>query len=229
MKKTAAAADLVVLVHGLSRTKRSLRRMEAALRLAGFETLNWGYRSRAHDMAGLAARFAALVASLAGRRGRVHFVGHSLGAILIRFGLQGRPPFKLGRVVMLAPPNRGATVVSRLRLVPLLPRVFGRPAAELERDAPWLVRGAAPAADIGVIAGTRTWHPLNPGSWFNRLLALPRPHDGTVELESTALPGMRDFISVHVIHGRIASHPEVIRQTLHFLAHGNFDQAGRRS
>ena len=119
---------------------------------------------------------------------------------------------------------RRQVLVSRLRLVPFLPRIFGRPTLELARDATWLLRGAAPVTDVGVIAGTRTWHPLSPGSWFNRLLALPRPHDGTVEMDSTALPGMRDFISVHAIHGRIANHPEVIRQTLHFLAHGVFER-----
>jgi triacylglycerol lipase len=220
--------DLVVLVHGLGRSWRSFRQMESALRRAGYETLNWDYPSRRHDIAGLMARFAALLGGLAGRRGTVHFVGHSLGAILIRFGVQQRLDFRLGRIVMLAPPNRGVTLVSRLRGVPILPRLFGRPTAELHREAPWLVQGGAPKGEIGVIAGTRTWHPLAPGSWLNRVLALPRPHDGTVELESTQLAGMRDFISVHAIHGRLPSDPEAIRQTLYFLQHGVFERAGRR-
>jgi hypothetical protein len=36
----------VVLLHGISRTSRSFRRMQAAVEAAGFATLNIGYASR---------------------------------------------------------------------------------------------------------------------------------------------------------------------------------------
>jgi pimeloyl-ACP methyl ester carboxylesterase len=224
MKRPAAAPrDLVVLLHGLGRTRLSLWRLERALREAGYETLNWGYPSRRLDFAQLARRFRALLARLAGRPGRVHFVGHSLGALLIRAGLSEPAGFRVGRIVMLAPPNRGAAIVNEIARVPGLPRLFGRITAELRRDSEALRGLGVPRAEIGIVAGTRELHLLNPSSWLMALIGAREAHDGTVELESQPLPGMRDFVAVETTHTIIADHPETIRQTLHFLAKGVFD------
>ena len=69
-----------------------------------------------------AARLAAKAKELDEDTGveRLHFVGHSMGAIVVRSALAMTRPRKLGRVVLLAPPNCGA------RLADLALRLFGR-------------------------------------------------------------------------------------------------------
>ncbi len=221
-------AQRVVLLHGLSRTRRSLARLEAALREAGYEVINWDYPSRRHSIAELVVLFRALCDDLAKQPKLTHFVGHSLGGLIIRAGLAGwQPGFALGRLVLVASPNRGAGIITRLtatRLLADLPRLFGRPALELGRDAAWLGSIGMPAADIGVIAGTRGFHPLNPASWLNTLLAGEVAHDGTVELDSAMLPGMTDFLSVDVAHTFICDDERVIAAVRRFLEAGRFGE-----
>src|SRR5271166_3111556 len=93
----AAEPELVVLLHGLSPLPFSLYRLEKALRAAGFRTILWRYPSRRHDVAALVRRFRARLGELDGNPAPVHFVGFSLGAILIRAGLIEPVRFPVGR------------------------------------------------------------------------------------------------------------------------------------
>lgn len=211
--------DRVVLLHGLGRSPLSMRRLASGLAEAGFAPLAIGYPSRTHTVAELVEHLRPHLQALG--PGATHFVGHSLGGILLRSLLAEPLPFSVGRFVMLAPPNRGAFVVTRLGRYRFLRPFFGRPTVELFRDAPWLATWPVPACEIGVIAGTRAFHPLAPVSWANAVLN-PFAHDGTVELDSTHLAGMCDHVSIGANHTFICNHPEAIRLTIAFLRAGRF-------
>lgn len=222
LTRAAARPDLVVLAHGLSRTHRSLRKLERALAAAGYDTLNWDYQSRRYRVAELVDQFKAVLAGLDRRAGAVHFVGHSLGAILIRAALLEPPAFRVGRIVMLAPPNQGAAIVSRLLAVRPLLRLLGKPTAELGRGSPVLAGLGVPPFPTGVIAGSKRFHPLIPTSWLSLLLGIAPPYDGTLEVATTRLVGLRDFLVIDAGHSFIPDHREAIRQTLQFLQTGAF-------
>lgn len=211
--------ERVVLLHGLGRTPRSMRHLARGLEAAGFVPLLIGYPSRTHTIAELLEHLRPYLQALGS--GTFHFVGHSLGGILLRALLAEPLPFAVGRFVMVAPPNRGAWVVTRLGQYQLLHRFFGRPTKELYRDAPWLASWPIPACEIGVLAGTRSFHPLAPVSWVNAVLN-GHPHDGTVEIDSTHLSTMRDHLAIAANHTYICDHPEAIRQTVAFLRQGRF-------
>ena len=217
-----SARGPVILLHGLGRTRRSLARLRRALARAGYRPEVWCYPSRRHRIAELVEMFRRQLPDWAGGDGPVHFVGHSLGAILIRAGLVEPPPFALGRIVMIAPPNNGVQLIRKFRRWPTLATLYGVATHDMAAGNRWLGNLGVPAAEIGVIAGDRRFHPLNPSAYMNALIGNDRPHDGTVEVDSTRLAGMTDFLVVGANHTFICDHPEVARQMLSFLDTGRF-------
>ena len=130
-----------------------------------------------------------------------------------------------GRLVMLAPPNQGSAMASKAKEYEWARGYYGRALVDLSRDKEFSVvdRLGSPGCPFGIVAGTRSFHPLQPTSYYSSLTRVPGSHDGTVQVEETALPGMADFITVNANHTFIVDHDEAIRQTLHFLEHGRFD------
>ncbi len=219
MSMPAAAVDCVVLLHGLARTERSMALLEQAFIAGGYAVANVSYDSREHPVRTLAdAAIPAGIATCAARDpGRVHFVTHSLGGILLRDYLVRHEFAALGRVVMLAPPNQGSESVDRLGSTGLFASLMGPAALELGTGDSALPRLLGPVTySVGVIAGTRTIDPI--GS-----MLLPDPDDGKVSLQRTKIEGMADFLVVPVSHSFIMRDAGVIRQALAFIATGAFD------
>jgi hypothetical protein len=76
----APSSPGVVLLHGLARTSRSLRKMERALQDAGFATLNLDYASRRRPIEALVEDIHPAISGFAESAGSLHFVTHSMGA-----------------------------------------------------------------------------------------------------------------------------------------------------
>lgn len=210
--------ECVILLHGLARTARSMARLAAALRDAGYRVVNVDYPSRKHDIATLARLSIGdtLARENLARYARLHFVTHSLGGILVRHYLKMQRPANLGRVVMLAPPNQGSEVVDAFSRVPGYAFINGPAGFELgTRDDSVPRQLGAVDYPVGVIAGTRSVNPI-------LSTALPSPDDGKVSLAATQVEGMHDFLSLPVAHPFIMRHPQVIAQVRNFLATGAF-------
>jgi pimeloyl-ACP methyl ester carboxylesterase len=215
--------ELVVLLHGLGRSAWSLKRLEWRLQGAGYRTRNLDYPSRRHGIAELVQLLQRRIAEAAQGASRVHFVGHSLGAVLLR-GVLARPqPYAIGRVVMLAPPNAGVSLLERSEMRRIARFIYGRPVLELAPGSSALAALPGLAVETGVIAGSARFHPFNPTAYWNALLRPRAPdHDGTVDVDSTRLPGMADFVVLPVNHSFMPDHPEIARQVMAFLDDGAF-------
>jgi pimeloyl-ACP methyl ester carboxylesterase len=147
---------------------------------------------------------------------KIHFVTHSLGGIVLRQYLSEHRIENLGRVVMLAPPNRGSELADRLKNNCLYRLATGPAGQQLGTSDSSVPNRLGPADfELGVIAGNRSLNPLF--SWW-----IPGPDDGKVSVRSTRLAGMQDFLVVHHSHTWMAWSSEVSAAVAQFLRSGCF-------
>jgi pimeloyl-ACP methyl ester carboxylesterase len=200
---SATPHELVVLVHGMGRTSYSMRSLEDALEQQGYEVFNWGYSSYCCSIAELGTQLsAALAARVDSTPPRIHFVGHSLGNIIVRWVLaRDHAPWTAGNVVMLGPPNQGSHSADRYS------RLFGwvlKPMPELRTDSLSTVRTlpALTNVHIGIIAGE---------------------FDGKVTIAETQLAEAAQHRVVPAGHTFLAERLDVQHLVLRFVKTGAFE------
>lgn len=144
----------------------------------------------------------------------VHFVGHSLGGLIIHRFLERFAPGSPGRVVFLGTPcmaSRAALNASRFAPVAHL---MGQSVAEellRHHERRW-----TQAQELGIVAGTQ---PLGVGQF---LAQFDEPNDGTVAVSETRMPGATDHIELPVSHLGMLMSARVAHETGLFLTHGRF-------
>ena len=144
---------------------------------------------------------------------RVHFVGHSLGGVIVMRYLQRGADRRVHRAVLLGSPISGcraaADFAERAGGELMMGQSLGvwRESVDVSVDSRF---------EIGAIAGTRA---IGLGRMVTRL---PRPNDGVVCLDETKFPALRDHLALPLGHSLMLVSSRVARQTAAFLKTGAF-------
>lgn len=203
--------ETIVLVHGLWMRGWVMAWLGWRLRRCGYQTVAFSYPSVRGTLSQNALRLSRFVAGLDAPR--IHFMGHSLGGLVLLQMLATYPDPRIGRVVLAGCPYHASYAARKLARSGLGRRLIGRSVLQ------WLDQPAPASTDryeMGVIAGCK---PLGAG----RLIGgVPQPNDGVVVVEETALPGASDQIMLDVCHSGMLLSDQVAHQACAFLRHGYF-------
>jgi hypothetical protein len=210
-----ARGDTVVAIHGFLTTSKSMRPVRKALVRCGQTVCLWDYPSRELFIQEHGCNLVLLLQQIASNSpgAPIHFVTHSSGALVLRSALNtpGCPDeAKMGRAVLLAPPNQGSSLARRMGSAwPIVWFIGHRSGWQLRNFTPADIKcfgDFPPDMQVFVIAATK-------GS----PLLFKEPNDGFLTLKETLLDTPFYFQCFPVSHGDLLISPEVIRSMCMFI------------
>ncbi len=212
----ANEGDYVVMLHGIARSSAHMKPLAEYLEHEGYEVINLDYPSTKYSLEELVEQINNELSPKLTKDKPVHYVGYSMGGVLVRALIHKHLPAKLGRVVQLAAPNHGSEVADFLQDNWLYKKIYGPAGQQLttENKNTEELLGKV-EYELGIIAGNRTIDPIS--SYI-----IGGDDDGKVSIKSTKLDGMKDHIIVSSSHTFFPSNDDVQQQTLYFLQHGTF-------
>ena len=203
----------VIYVHGLwmpgdeSLILRHRLAQEFDLSLHAFR-----YSAAYSTMSAITARLGEFVREL--HTPEMHFVGHSLGGLVIHRFLERFPEQPPGRAVFLGTPCVASRAAQQAGRFAAVAHLMGLSVAEellQPRERRW-----THARALGIVAGTQ---PLGVG----QLLAnFDEDNDGTIAVSETRMPGMSAHIALPVSHLGMLMSARVAHETGTFLTEGRF-------
>ncbi|HLS81259.1 MAG TPA: alpha/beta hydrolase [Steroidobacter sp.] len=211
------AEPTIILVHGLWMSGFELNVLRHRMESHSFRVAAFSYPSLSGAMADHVASL--IEFARAQQAEQVHFIGHSLGGLVILRALESTDDLPSGRAVLLGTPLQGSRAAQSVaRMLPFGKAILGSAVNEECIDCP--PRRWSGRRDVGVIAGSMK---LGLGRLFAHL---ETEHDGTVMVSETLLPGAKDHIVLAVTHTGMLFSAEVAEQAAHFLKHGAFKRPG---
>lgn len=200
------------LVHGLFMHGNLMKYMEIQLEKRGYQVYTFSYKSIGDSLNANAEKLVDFVRDNYETGDICHFVGHSLGGLLIRLAYERAPDVFTGRIVTLGCPHNGSLVARRVANDIHSAILGGAYTQALDGDLPpW--RGEV---ELGSIAGSKC---IGIGM---ALSALPKPNDGTVSVAETQLPTQTDGIMLPLSHTAMIYSSRAVAQVDTFLRHGCF-------
>lgn len=232
------AGTAVILMHGFGSNTLTTRPLAEWLkeRQAYDHVFNMAYPSTQQSILEHARQLDLVVRNLPPTIRRIDFIGHSLGSIVMRRYLSGpldphwrvpldrrearnrfSPDSRVGRFVMLGPPNNGAEIARKLIGRDPVRRHFTGPSGDelgINWDETHRTLGI-PCCPFGIISGGR-----GDETGFTALIS--GDDDGIVSTEGTKLEGAAEWVQFHVGHGAILLTEEIFEAVLRFMESESF-------
>ena len=209
---------MAVLLHGLMRTHHSMKPVESALEGCVDDTIRFSYASTQQSIGDSALALREILEDQPANT-QFCFVGHSMGNIVVRHligDLQraSDPRQILPRcksMVMLGPPNQGASIARNLAPTGLFELITGEGGMELGPNwDEFVTKLATPPFPFAIVAGdvseTAIPNPLVDGEG-----------DFVVSLDEAKLDGCHAFYTVPVLHSFLMNDDKAIELMAEFV------------
>ena len=219
MSKESKEED-VLLLHGLSKTPKTMNSMADYLSEQGYRVFNIGYPSTQKSISECISIVSKKLSVLrSGQQSRrLHVVGHSTGALIAHaLVMLSRPSENWGRVVMLGVPAQGSLLAKKLSRFHLYRTAYGSVGVEISDFGKSMPAITVPC---GVIAGSRK-HLAD----LVFIIWLGFKSDGKVKLSETQVLGQTARILVPVAHPDLPNDKRVQEEVGIFLKNAHFSKS----
>jgi alpha-beta hydrolase superfamily lysophospholipase len=211
----AAQKEIIVLVHGFFRTRRDMAFLARYFQKNGYATFRPTLPAIFSSLDQCTAQFEKKLQQLPRDCDRIHFVGHSMGGLIIRQFLGRNMVANLGRCVLIGTPNNGtdlAVIAEKYFRFSL--KIFKPIQSFLPEKLIIALPRNNPPPEIGVIAGKSNNILL--GRFFKK------ESDGRVPVESVRFDGLKEFVTVPYNHLQIHHREKVAALVMKFIRTGCF-------
>ncbi|MGQ9873159.1 alpha/beta hydrolase [Leptodesmis sp.] len=211
-------SHLVILVHGYFKGRHDMSFLESGLKNKGYDVLSVALPTTFKSLSDCCKSLKLQIDALNSPHSKYSFVGHSMGGLIIQEYLDNYRIPNLGRCIFIATPFKGSKLADISSSFPLVDSVF-KPlqvlTSNVERIS--LTSRFNEVPEIGVIAGTKN------NLWMGKIF-LSQISDGRVEVESTKIDNMSDYIELPYGHKEIHHREETLKQVESFLQSGYFNR-----
>lgn len=205
----------VVCVHGFMSSPKRLRGLVSSFKKDGWQTENWSYPSKQKNIEEHAQDLVLRLNQIAIQRPDqpINFVAHSMGGLIVRCALnhlECPQEAKMGRAVLIGPPNKGSIYARELYKCRPLRKVLGEKSGTQLMRTPF--NGFDKLGDfpdqmhILIISGTAGINPMIRGI-----------NDGKVGLQETCLKTPHFHEKSFAGHSWLCSTPTVIKKAKRFF------------
>lgn len=210
---SSIAHQSLVAIHGFLGAPWNMAALTEGYKDEGVNVICWGYPSRDKIIQDHGKDLVKDLQALSMRNPGVpiNYITHSMGGLVLRSALNEidcPSEAKLGRAVLIAPPNQGAAwgrFLDQIAFFQKIARDLAGKQLMTEEDFEFL--GQFPETmEVMVIAGDRNLNPF-----------FTEPSDGTVAVEETRLKTPHKHVIIHSGHKSILFNPKAAKLAKKFL------------
>ena len=208
--------QIVVLIHGFFRTPRNMSVLKDFFKSQGYRVVSPRLPTTFGSLEECTEEFESRFSEIQGDWSRIHFVGHSMGGLILRNFLSRNKVKNIGRCVLIGTPNKGTNLASMIS--------WCRPVRKIVKPLDAFQPGGLdippplnrPHPDIGAIAGDGDG--LFPGTF------IPGENDGRMPVDSVSFEGMKERVVLGYHHNEIHRKNDVAELVYRFLREGTFGE-----
>ncbi len=209
---------LVLMVHGMGRLSTLFQGMGRRLAENGVASELYRYPCPGRSLDVQSNRLRSFLGRLDDVE-EISFVTQSYGALVVRTALAENDPWRerirLGRMVMIVPPNQGSWFADQAHKAKPLKKIVDHDGWSLTAEA--AAKIPIPPMPFAIIAG-------GSGRARGYLPILPGDNDGLLKVEETWLDGAADYTVIPTVHFLSAANKNTLEATIKFLLYGAFTQ-----